>query len=135
MNEDFAPPVPQSQLSFLASAIGGNYLVLLLLSALVAFVLTLLLVIRGKGPAAAAALLLVVPLSMFVGAYGAVDAWITTFQTIAASMVQPKPSLWANGMASASVRVMTGMFLAGPSLVVATLGSSIRAWIGDKSTP
>jgi hypothetical protein len=88
-----------------------------------------LLVIRGKGPAAAAALLLVVPLPMLVGVYGAIDAWIATYQAIAASMVEPRPSVWANGIGSVAVRVTASMFFAGPSILVAMLGSSIRSWV------
>lgn len=129
MNEDFEPVRGTSQLEFILQSLGPMYAVLLLLSALIAFVLTALLVFRGKGSAAAVALLLIIPLPMFIGAFGALDALIDTYRIVADSMVEPRPSVIAGGIASTLIRMLMSMFVSGPTLVLALAGSSIRAWI------
>jgi hypothetical protein len=126
-------PAPHSKLSWFFSALGLQYSLLLPLAALVAFILTLLLVIRGRGPLASAALMFAVSLPLLVGVYGFFDGMIAGFIIIAQSVVSPKPSEYAQGISTALVTPLVGMFLMAPSFLVALFGSFIRAMIHPRS--
>lgn len=122
-------PAPQSKLKWLFNALGVEYSLLLPLAALLAFVLTLILVIRGRGPLATAALVFAVPLPFMVGVYGFFDGMVASFIVIAQSTVSPKPSEYAAGISTALVTPLVGMFLMAPSYLLALFGSLIRAMI------
>ncbi len=57
-------PAPESFLTWILRALGLRYSLLLPLAALVALLLTLVVLLRGKGPMAAGALILIVPMSL-----------------------------------------------------------------------
>lgn len=61
-----AEPVQQSYLSWMFTALGFPYLILLPLTALVCFVLALIIVVRGKGPMAAASLILIIHIPLLI---------------------------------------------------------------------
>ena len=109
MMEQMAEPVQQSYLMWIFTALGFKYALLLPLSALVSFFVTLLVIIRGKGPAAAAAVLLLVPIPFLVGLAGALDGTTASFAVIAHSSVAPKPSELAQGISMALVAPWLGL--------------------------
>lgn len=134
MAEEFEP-VRQSYLMWFFSALGWKYTLLLPLAGLLAFVLTLLVVTRGKGPAQVGALLFIVPLPVLIGIYGVVEGLIASYQVIAMSNTTPRPSQVAEGVSMSLVAVMVGMFLATPSYLAATAGLIVRSFTRDDSPP
>lgn len=124
---DNLEPVRQSFLQWIFMALGLKYTLLLPLAAFVAFVLTLIVLLRGKGPMAAAALIFIVPMPFLIGIYGAIDGLISVYQVIAATAVQPKPSELAEGTSMALAAPMVGMLLMIPAYTLATVGSIVRS--------
>jgi hypothetical protein len=124
--EAYAPP-QESLLHFYYAALGLRYAVMLPLAGLVSFALVLLVVIRGRGPLASAALLISLSLPLLVGLHAALDGLLASYQVIAYSSTQPKPSEIAQGWSMALVAPLTGMFLMGPSLLTALVGSVVRS--------
>lgn len=120
-------PVQTSLLKFYVDALGLQYVALLPLAGLVALALTLALVIRGRGPMAASGLVLAISLPMLVGLYGAIDGAMQSYLVIATSPTSPKPSELALGWSMALVSAQVGMCLMLPSLLVGTIGASLRA--------
>jgi hypothetical protein len=120
-------PVQTSLLKFYVDALGLQYVALLPLAGLVALALTLALVIRGRGPMAASGLVLAISLPMLVGLYGAIDGAMQSYLLIATSPTSPKPSELALGWSMALVSAQVGMWLMLPSLLVGTIGASLRA--------
>jgi MotA/TolQ/ExbB proton channel family len=130
-------PVRQSYLHWLCMALGLKYSLLLPLAALLAFILTLIVVVRGKGPLAGAALVFIVPMPLFIGLYGAIEGVIAMYAVIANSTTQPKPSQLANGISMALATLWVGTLLMAPSYVVAMFGLFVRSLVGnsDRSPP
>jgi hypothetical protein len=127
MDADFAEPARQSLLAFYYYALGIKYILLLPMSALFGFVLTLLLVLRGKSPFLVPALLFAVSMPLLVGVYGVVDGLIQSMQVIAASTASPKPSELAQCYSLSLVSAQVGMILAVPSYLTAIVGTIIRS--------
>ncbi|HEX5447394.1 MAG TPA: hypothetical protein VFW87_26505 [Pirellulales bacterium] len=113
-------------------ALGLKYSLLLPLAALVALLLTLVVLLRGKGPMAAGALVLIVPMPFFVGLYGGIDGLIAIYTVIAASAIQPKPSELAEGTSMALAAPMIGMLLMAPAYVLAMVGLIVRSMVAPK---
>ena len=132
--EDFEP-VRQSYLHFLYSALGIKYTLLLPLAGLAAFAVTLIVVVRGKGSLAGVVLLFIVPVPFFIGLYGALEGTIASYQVIAASTVQPKPSELAQGISMALVTPMIGLLLMVPAYATATIGLLLRSLSGNPDRP
>ncbi len=126
-------PVPQSFLSWILTALGFRYAILLPTAALVGFVLTLVVVVRGKGPMAAAALLLIVPIPFLIGVFAAIEGVILSFREMAmsASATGPPPDLVARAITTSLVAPMVGMALMAPSYILAILGSLVRSFSAD----
>lgn len=132
--QDFEP-VRQSYLQFLYSALGIKYTLLLPLAGLAAFVVTLIVVIRGKGSLAGVTLLFIVPAPFFIGLYGALEGTVASYQVIAASAVQPKPSELAQGISMALVTPMIGLLLMVPAYATATIGLLVRSLSASADRP
>ena len=126
MGDEFQP-VRESYLHFVFTALGIKYSVLLSGAALVAFALTLVVLLRGKGPMAGAALFFIVPMPLLIGLYGGIDGLISTYTIIAATSVQPKPSELAYGISLSLVAPMMGMLLMVPAYLLAMIGLIIRS--------
>jgi hypothetical protein len=122
-------PVQQSQLMYLYSALGIRYSMLLPLTALVALGLTLVLVIKGRGPALSAALMLIVPLPLYVGLYAWIEGLHSGYQLVAMSAVTPKASMLLEVEAMAFVSAWIGAMLTIPAFLAAAIGSLVRALI------
>jgi hypothetical protein len=139
MQEDFVmaeEPIRQhSYLSFIFSALGIRYTFLLPLAGLIAFVVVLFLVLKGKGHALPAALMLIVPLPVLVGFVGVIDGMMASFTVIAMSDTAPKPSAMAEGVAMSLVTAWVGMLLAIPSYLLATIGMCIRSLQSERQGP
>lgn len=125
-------PAPESFLTWVFRALGLKYSVLLPLAAIVAFVLTLVVLLRGKGPMAAAALVFIVPMPFFVGLYGGIDGLIAIYTIIAASAAQPKPSELAEGTSMALAAPMIGMLLMAPAYLLAMVGLFVHSMMVPK---
>jgi hypothetical protein len=124
-------PVPQSFLSWILTALGFRYAILLPMSALVGFVLTLVVVVRGKGPMAAAALLLIVPIPFLIGVFAAIEGGVLSFRVMATLVTDPPPGHVAHAISTLLVAPMVGMSLMAPSYILAILGSLVRSFSAD----
>lgn len=120
-------PVRQSFLSWMFSALGLPYVILLPLAGLVCILLVLAVVVRGKGPMAAAALVLVVPIPLLIGVFAAIQGGMASYAVIATSATAPKPSEIAAGISTALVAPLVGMLLMVPGYAIATFGAFIRS--------
>lgn len=114
-------------LVWLIRALGWKYVLLLPVSALFSFVLTLVLVIAGKGRTTGAALCFLVAIPFLIGLFGMFEGLMASLMVLGASSSSPKPSQVAVGVATSIVTPLVGMFLMVPSYLLATAGLSIRA--------
>jgi hypothetical protein len=135
MDEHVAGPARESFLLFLLNALGWRYSLGLPLFAVIALVLTLILVARGRGPNVGAALVFIVPLPLLLGLFGALDGLLMSYAVLASSAVAPKPSEVAAGYSAALVTVMVGFVAMGPAFLVATAGLFIRSFMGETTGP
>lgn len=117
----------QSLLSWIGSSLGLPYAALLLISGLLCFVLSLILVLRGRGPMAAASLILIVHEPLLIGSFAAVQGGLASYRIIATSSAAPKPSEVAAGISTALVAPLVGLLLMVPAYATAALGGFIRA--------
>ena len=120
-------PVQQSLLSWMFTALGFPYLILLPLAGALCFFLALIVVIRGKGPMAAAALILIVHVPLLIGVFAAIQGGIASYAVIAMSEATPKPADVAAGISTALVAPMVGMLLMVPAYATAVIGAFTRA--------
>lgn len=128
-------PVPQSFLSWILTALGFKYAILLPVSALVGFVLTLIVVVRGKGPTAGVALVLIIPVPLLIGVFAAIEGGISSFKEIATRATDPAPGQVAAIISTLLVAPMVGMVLMAPSYILAILVSSVRSFSADPRVP
>jgi hypothetical protein len=122
-------PVPQSFLMWVITTLGINTL-LLPLCALVSFLLTLLLVLRGKGPLTGIALLFIVPAPLLWGCFAALKASIASFSVLALSDSSPPPSAIVAGVAEALLLPLAGLMTMVPSYLTAVIGLVVRSFQG-----
>ena len=122
-----AEPVQRSLLSWMFTALGFPYVILLPLAGMLCFVLALVVILRGKGPMAAASLVLIVPMPFLIGVFAAMQGAAASYTIIAMSSVAPKPSELAEGISTALVAPMIGMLLMVPGYATALFGSFARS--------
>lgn len=123
----------QSYLHWVANSL-GVYSLLIPIAGLLAFVLTILMVTRGKGTAGALSLLFIVPLPLFVGIYAGIEGAISAYSVIAISDAVPKPSLLAAAISTSLIAPLVGMMFMAPSYVVAMFGLFTRGLSSDDAT-
>jgi hypothetical protein len=121
-------PVQQSLVSWITTSLGFKYTILLPLSALAGFVLTLIIVTRGKGPMAGVALVFSVPIPLLVGVFAAIEGGVNSFREIAAFAQEPATTKIAAAISTCLVAPMVGMLLTAPSYIVATVGALSRSF-------
>jgi len=124
-------PVQQSFVSWIFTALGFKYAILLAVSALVGFVLTLIVITRGKGPMAAVALVLIMPVPLLIGVFAAIEGGISSYRVIATLQKGPAPGQDAAAISTLLVAPMVGMLLMAPSYILAILGSLFRSFSAD----
>ncbi len=124
-------PVQQSFLSWILTALGFKYAILLPVSALVGFVLTLIVAVRGKGPMAGVALMLIMPVPLLIGVFAAIEGGISSYKAIAMLPKDPAPGRDAAVISTLLVAPMVGMLLMAPSYMLAILGSLVRSFSAD----
>ena len=124
-------PAQQSFLSWIFMALGFRYAILLPVSALVSFVLTLIVVVRGKGPMASVALVLIVPVPLVIAVFAAIEGGISSYRVIATLQNGPAPGRDAAVISTLLVAPMVGMLLMAPSYILAILGSLFRSFSAD----
>lgn len=129
--DDHSAPHRQSMLMWYLNALGWRYGLGLPLLGLIAFVLSLLLVIRG-GQYAGPALIFVVSMPFLFGVLGVVDGMIMTLTTLSHTETAPRPSEVAEGISLSLVAANFGLFMMAPSFLVATAGLFIRTMVGDR---
>lgn len=117
----------QSMLGWVFESLGIFYALMLLLATGISFAVTLILVIRGRGPLCGAALLLIVPMPFLVGIFGALDGAIRSYMVIASSSMAPNPAEVAAGTSTALVAPLVGMFLMAPGYLLASGGMLLRS--------
>ena len=125
MDTDYAQ---QSFLSWMFSALGPMYTIVLPLSAVVCFILILILVWRGKTPMAAAALLLAVAAPALIGVFAYMQGTISSYYVIANAGGTPDPSKIAEAVSVSAVAPAVGMFLSIPGYLVALTGAFARSF-------
>ncbi len=123
----------QSYVSWMISALGFPYLVLLAAAGLLSCVLALIIVLRGKGPLAASALILIVHIPLLIGIFAAIQGSISSFLVIATSETAPKPAEVAAGLSTAQVAPMVGIICMIPGYFVGAIGAFLRC-LNDKSS-
>ena len=139
MQEDLALPpememhAPQSRLMWMVSSLGTNA-ALLSLVALVAFIVVLILILRGRGPAMVGAILLIVPLPLYVALLGAEKGTVASFAVIALSDVQLKQSELFAGLGAMLVSILVAILLTMPAFLLATIGLTVQALRGEPPT-
>lgn len=132
MEEDFEPPRRQeSYLAWLVRSLGWRYTLFLPLAAMLSCVLTGVLLLAGKGKSTGAAIAFVVAIPFLIGVFGMFDGLMSSFIVLSQSGTSPKPSEIAEGISTSIVTPLVGMFLMGPSYLLATVGLFIRSLKGD----
>jgi hypothetical protein len=111
-------------------ALGPTFALLLPISALVAFVLTLLLVRRGRGEALGPALLIIVPMPVYVGTFAAIYGVLSFLPPIPKLNTQPSHLDVAFELWMADICVFSGMLLSTPAYLTAVIGTTIRSFRG-----
>ncbi|WP_417849385.1 MotA/TolQ/ExbB proton channel family protein [Thalassoglobus sp.] len=127
MSPEITTVQQQTYLAWMIQSLGGPCLMLLLMSSFLSIIVSLVIVVRGKGPMATAALLLVVHSPFWVGLFFAITGGINSFRVIATSPVSPKPSELAEGISTALFSPLAGLLLMVPGYLIAGLGSFIRS--------
>jgi len=122
-----AEPVQRSLLSWIFQSVGPFYLFAILIIALLSLALTVILVIRGRGPMASASLLLVVHAPFWLGLIAALQGSISAYMVIATSPSAPKPSEIAEGISMALMCPLVALTSMIPIYAVAVIGSFLRA--------
>jgi hypothetical protein len=120
---------PRSLLGVIVESL-GIYAFVVSLCALIAFVLILMLVLRGKGPLVGSAILLTAPLPVVVGLFGAVQTGLTSSHAIALSA---NPSGIAEPATKMLIIVLYSLVVALPAIALAIVGSSYCALRGEDS--
>jgi len=121
-------PGPQSMLQWVISSLGFPYAILLPMAGLLAFVLTMIYVLRGRGVLGGISLLFIVLMPFFIGIFGALDGAIRAFSVIAMSDVSVKSSEIAAGVSEALVVPTVGLLFMAPSYIVAMAGLFARSF-------
>ena len=129
MSDEF-DPAPQSLVTWAMMAL-GPYGVLLAAAGMVSFIVSLMVVIRGRGPMASAALVLIVPLPLLIGVFGAWHGACSSFATIGMSGADLKNSELAAAISDILVRPIAGTLLMIPGYLIAAGGSFIRSMLSE----
>jgi len=111
-------------LGWTIKALGPLCLLILVLSGVASFIMTLAIVRKGKGPLAGSALMLAVLLPFFVGLYFAVLGSAQSFVIVA---MDPKQNSIPFVLAQASFVLFVGMFLMIPSYLLAVIAATVRS--------
>lgn len=126
------PVYPISFPAWVVGALGWKYTFLLAVAGVLAFVLTLNIVRRGKGQFTTAALFLIVPLPLFVGLAGAVESTIDSLNGLHSSDDSlPRLSTCAGVIVFTLFPTLVGLYLTAPSYLVAMFGLYSRSMQGD----
>lgn len=124
-------PANISYLQWMYQSLGIPYAFLLPLVGLICFFLTLIIVLRGKGPMSVAALILVVHIPLLLGIFAGMQGMIASYQIAAMSQATPQPAQLAEGTSTALIAPMVGMLLVAPSYAMAAIGAIIRSFTGN----
>jgi hypothetical protein len=128
MQEDLVEPVmQQSQLMWFYSALGFKYAVALPLAGLFSLVMTILVLVKGRGPLVSGAMAFAVAAPIFIGLLGTAQGVMASYQVMATSSETPRPSEVAQGVSMALVTTYLGLTFAFPSFAIATIGLIARA--------
>ncbi len=123
---------PTSFPAWVINALGWKYTFLLAVAGVLAFVLTLNIVRRGKGQFTTAALYFIVPLPLFVGLAGAVESTIDSLNALHTyDDSLPRLSTCATVIVFTLFPALVGLYLTAPSYLVAMFGLYTRSMQGD----
>ncbi len=131
MSQD-ALPMPKSYVAWLFESLGFHFALLLPGAALLAFILTLLVLVRGNRHSTGAALCFIVPLPLLVGIFAMLEGLSASFTVIAMSSAEIKASELVAGLSQALVAPKVGLLLMAPSFVTALLGLTARSLVADQ---
>lgn len=123
-----APPVvQQSILTWAFKSLGPLYIGLFAVCGGLALVVTLVLVLRGRGPLAAAGLVLAANMPLLLGLFGMFEGAIQSFSIIATSTTSPRPSDLAAGISTALMTPLIGLLISAPCYLLAIVGSVVQS--------
>lgn len=121
----------QSYVQFYFDLLGLTVALVLPLSGLVAFVLTLLLVNRGKGISVGPALILIVPLPMYIGLFAALNILLGILPPIPKLNYEPRLGELAFTYWAAEYAIRAGMLWSIPAYLTAVIGTTVRSFRGS----
>ena len=117
----------ESLLGWMFDAVGPLYLLIIVLSSVASFLMTLTIVRKGKGPLAGSALILAVLMPFFITLYFAVLDGLTIFMGVARNpewTFKPGDAIFP---AKACFSLVMGMFLMIPSYLLAMIAATVRS--------
>lgn len=123
----YSEAAQQSLIGWIFNSLGLWYSLLLPFAAFIGFVVTLIVIVKGRGPMAVASILLFVHVPLLIGIFAAFQGTIRSFQVIANSATTPKPSELAEGISLALIAPWIAMLLMIPAYSTAAVGTFIRA--------
>ena len=114
----------ETLLGWIFEAAGPLCLLILVLSGVASFIMTLAIVRKGKGPLAGSALMLAVLMPFFVGLYFAVEG---SMRNLVFLSMNPDQEFRATGLATALFVFLIGMVLMIPSYLLAVIAATLRS--------
>ena len=117
----------ESLLGWMFDAVGPLYLLIIVLSSVASFLMTLTIVRKGKGPLAGSALVLAVLMPFFITLYFAALDGVTIFMGVARNpewTFKPEDALLS---AKVCFSLVMGMFLMIPSYLLAMIAATVRS--------
>lgn len=122
----------QSFLSWMFSALGPFYGLLIPLTGFALFIGACCVVGLNRRPAVVAAFLVFLPLPLMIGLFGSVHGFISSLSIIATAGSTPRPSEIAEGISMGLFTTLVGLLVTFPSFFVLAFGLFFRTLM-DKS--
>ncbi len=123
----------QNYLTWMLSALGPVYALLLPLSGFAVFVGACVVVAQSRRPAVIAAYLVFLLLPVLIGVFSSLDGFISGFGVIARGGATPKASEIASGISMGLFTSLVGLLVTFPSYFVFAFGLFIRTVQAGKS--
>ena len=114
----------ETLLGWIVEAAGPLCLLIMVLSGVASFIMTLAIVRKGTEPLAGSALILAVLMPFFVGLYFAV---VGSMRNLVFLSMNPDQEFRATGLATALFVLLIGMFLMIPSYLLAVIAATLRS--------
>lgn len=124
--EDIAMEPQRSYLSWMFSAMGPFYGLLIPFVGFILFIGACLVVGANRRPAVIAAFLVFLPLPMMIGLFGSLQGFIASLLIMASAGTAPKPSELAEGVSMGLFTTLVGLLVTFPGYLVLAFGLFFR---------